>query len=357
MSRVIAGAEGVGAEVLGGAEEAAGAAADATGVGLPLGVLLHGIGIGTMAYGAYKLGQAIKGDSSSSSSDSSPDLSSSSDSSSSSFGSSNSGSSTSITGAQLAPLVVSTIIALQPYMNQIRSYLGQPASTNSSTASSTSSSSSNVDMKNVTVGKNWEQGLVNLSTGGPAYAKALGRVSGGASASSMGFTGAQDDFVQKMYPYAQQVSQATGLPVDMVLAQCGLESGWGTSEAANENNNFAGIKPWGNYGPGPDSEYAGYTSIQDFANGYINFLTQNSRYRGLLSAARSGASEEELVQILGSTGYAEDPGYARKILGTIPYVQRAIKVSGSVTVNLRHPDGTVQKVNVPIKASYTGMLL
>jgi flagellum-specific peptidoglycan hydrolase FlgJ len=52
-------------------------------------------------------------------------------------------------------------------------------------------------------------------------------------------------FVSTYLPYAQQVSAQTGLPVDFVLGQAAYETGWGTSNAAS-NNNFFGISPGGN---------------------------------------------------------------------------------------------------------------
>jgi hypothetical protein len=326
--------------------EAAGAAADATGVGLPVGLILGLAGLVTAGgAGLYSWWKHKHSGSSSSSSSSAPiqepSVPQSTD-------------ATTI-GTQLAPVVVSTIVALQPYMDQIRSALGTSTNTGSTTSPSNAPSVSSNFGTSLTIGSNWKSGLMNLSYGGSSNVPALGRISGGVSASSMGFTGTQSDFVKKMLPYAQQVSQATGLPVDFILTQWGLESGWGTSEAARENNNFAGIKPWGNYGAGPDSMYAGYASIQDFANGYTNFLTQNPRYKSLLNAARNGASEAELAQILGASGYAEDGSYASKILRTLPNVQQALRVSGSVTVHLQQADGTRQSVNVPLTATWTNL--
>ncbi len=95
-------------------------------------------------------------------------------------------------------------------------------------------------------------------------------------------------FVRQMQPYANQVSKSTGLSPAMLLAQWGLESGWGTSQAATENNNLGGIKPWGSYGAGTDSKYAGYSSLSAFAKGDAAFYNDNSNYSALERAARGG---------------------------------------------------------------------
>jgi hypothetical protein len=137
--------------------------------------------------------------------------------------------------------------------------------------------------------------------------------------------GNQAAFVKQMQPYANQVAQSTGLSPAMLLTQWGLESGWGTSQAATQNNNFGGIKPWGSYGAGADSTYAGYSSLSAFAKGAAAFYNDNSNYRKLENAARNGASASQQVQLLGQSGYATNPHYAEDLLNLVGSVESLLR--------------------------------
>ena len=153
----------------------------------------------------------------------------------------------------------------------------------------------------------------------------------GAGVSSLGLSGNVSSFVSKMMPYAKKDAAKTGLPYQMLLGQWGLESGWGTSYAAKTNNNLAGIGVYPSEGfyAGKDSSYAGFNSLSAFANGYASFLTGNSNYKKLLSAAHNGASMQTLTGLLGASGYAQDPQYASKVLAAIQEVTQAIKDASS----------------------------
>ncbi len=154
-------------------------------------------------------------------------------------------------------------------------------------------------------------------------------------------------FASKMAPYAAYVSQHTGLPEPFLLAQWSLESANGTSEAATENYNFGGIKPWGSYGAGPDSKYAGFGSLMGFAKADTAFYTQNSNYDQLLAQAHSGAPIGTLLAVLQSSGYASDPAYAQKLASML-----ASGAYGSYTPG--HPQaGTQSSLTLPSSLSVT----
>jgi len=83
----------------------------------------------------------------------------------------------------------------------------------------------------------------------------------------------KDDFVQKFTPLAQVVSAQTGLPVDYVIGQAGLETGWGKSSAA-ANNNFFGITD------PKTGKLMSYASPQEGITAYTQ-LMQSDRYKGV----------------------------------------------------------------------------
>ncbi|KIL42082.1 hypothetical protein SD70_02545 [Gordoniibacillus kamchatkensis] len=264
------------------------------------------------------------------------------------------GSTVSLSGSTLAPIVASTIVALGPYMGQLKPYLAVdntkgPQPMNDLVYRGQGFTANDLVYRGGGSGLQ----LVSMPMSGGGVAMRPAGAGGGSSA----FTGSASSFVKKMLPYAQKASMRTGLPVEFILGQWGHESGWGTSQAAKMDLNFAGIKPWDGAAAGPDSTYAGYSSLSDFSDGYADFLIKNKRYKGLLDAARNGASDDELAKIMGNTGYAEDPDYASKLRGAIGTAQRSITVKGEVTINVKQPDGSTTQVKAPLSADYTGIAI
>jgi len=60
-----------------------------------------------------------------------------------------------------------------------------------------------------------------------------------------------------------------------------------------------------------------YNSIKESVNDYINFLSSSERYQGAL---QHNGNVEQFLQGLSKAGYATDPDYADKILGTLSKV-------------------------------------
>ncbi len=112
----------------------------------------------------------------------------------------------------------------------------------------------------------------------------------------------QNAFVKQMTPYAQQVSKQTGIPAQYILGQWGYESAGGTSEAAIANFNFGGVAPFGSYGAGSDSAYAGFSSLSQFAKADAQVLNQ-PRYAAARAAAQNGASPQTYFAMLTKEGY------------------------------------------------------
>lgn len=128
------------------------------------------------------------------------------------------------------------------------------------------------------------------------------------------------DFFAQMMPYAQRVSQQTGLDPRLVLAQAALETGYGRSAPGN---NFFGIKSHNRSGGNtlqtqefeggrmvtkPQS-FRGYeTPAQSFED-YGRFLQENPRYKPVLAAG----TLEEQIAAMARSGYATDPNYGQKL--------------------------------------------
>jgi flagellar protein FlgJ len=137
-------------------------------------------------------------------------------------------------------------------------------------------------------------------------------------------------FVQTMLPYAQAAERSTGIPARHILAQAALESGWGKSEPRASDgtlsHNLFGIKA-GRDWTGPVAEttttefvngvaqkvtqrFRAYASYADSFADHARLLTNNPRYRGVLSQGNDAAGFGAALQ---QAGYATDPRYAEKI--------------------------------------------
>ncbi len=152
------------------------------------------------------------------------------------------------------------------------------------------------------------------------------------------------DFVTALIEPAKQVEKKLNIPFEVVIAQAALETGWGKkviqTEQGESSNNLFNIKA--------DSRWSGdkthketleyeqgamvkkrepfrvYESISESVNDYINFLSSSDRYQGALN--QSG-NVEHFLQGLQKAGYATDPNYANKILGTLSKVTGLLKNS------------------------------
>jgi flagellum-specific peptidoglycan hydrolase FlgJ len=140
----------------------------------------------------------------------------------------------------------------------------------------------------------------------------------------------QQQFIKTMMPYAVEVQTSTGIPATDILGQWAKESKWGNSAVAVENGNFAGINPNRQYSAGAESGYAGYSSLQQFAQNDIQVLKSNT-YKKALALAKSGASATKIFTELSKEGYngANDPSlYGSTVSATADSVQSIIAQNG-----------------------------
>jgi len=141
---------------------------------------------------------------------------------------------------------------------------------------------------------------------------------------------AQQGFVDRMLPFANQASQASGVPPQLMLGQAALESGWGQREIrmADGSNSFNlfGIKASGGW----DGEIAevmtteykdgvahkqiekfrAYSSYAEAFQDYAGLIGNNPRYADVL---RQGGDVAGMAQAMQNAGYATDPDYADKL--------------------------------------------
>jgi len=156
----------------------------------------------------------------------------------------------------------------------------------------------------------------------------LSAVGNGSAGGSEGGTTAQD-FIAKVWPYAQEASRTTGIPAQFLVAHAALETGWGRSEPRQSDGrssfNLFGIKAgrsWnGSAVEATTTEYVdgvaqrqverfrAYGSYAESFQDYAKLLANNPRYAGVLGAKDGSSFARGLQQ----AGYATDPAYSAKL--------------------------------------------
>ena len=151
---------------------------------------------------------------------------------------------------------------------------------------------------------------------------------------------AQQDFVNRMLPFAQQAGQASGVPPQLMLGQAALESGWGKREIrmADGSNSFNlfGIKAnagWnGKVAEVMTTEYKNgvaykqvekfraYSSYAEAFQDYAGLISNNPRYADVL---QQGSDVAGMAQAIQKAGYATDPKYADKLVSIMGKIDLA----------------------------------
>jgi hypothetical protein len=98
-------------------------------------------------------------------------------------------------------------------------------------------------------------------------------------------------FVADVLPDARIASTRTGVPVSVVLAQWGIETGWGTSSAWLRGHNYAGV-----------SGAAGVNAYPDRATGLASYISTMNL--GFYSSVRSAGTDSAAAAALGRSPWA-----------------------------------------------------
>ncbi len=153
-----------------------------------------------------------------------------------------------------------------------------------------------------------------------------------------------EDFVEQLWPWAQEAADKLGLAAPALLAQAALETGWGkhlmqTAEGGSAHNLF-GIKADTDWEGGKvqvgtlefeqgvavrkKDSFRAYETFRDSFNDYVDFLQSNPRYSQALGSA---GDPKAYFSELQKAGYATDPRYAEKITAVMegPEMQRALE--------------------------------
>lgn len=136
-------------------------------------------------------------------------------------------------------------------------------------------------------------------------------------------------FLDLLLPAARECQRLTGIPASFTLAQAALESGWGASKLAVQARNLFGVKAdrsWkGEILEMPTAEVVRAKRITVIAKWRLyptwgaclldraKFFRDNPRY----GKCWSETTGEGWARAVAAAGYATDPDYAEKLVGTI----------------------------------------
>ncbi len=162
----------------------------------------------------------------------------------------------------------------------------------------------------------------------------------GATAPAAGVVGptsmAPARFKRAMAQSAAVASEGSGIPADFMIAQAGLESGWGKHQPrmadGSPSYNLFGIKAGPNWRGGVATAettevvngqtqrvvqpFRAYASYDEAFQDYANLLSGNARYARAATAAGTGDAAG-FAGALQRAGYATDPAYAQKLKGAL----------------------------------------
>lgn len=137
-----------------------------------------------------------------------------------------------------------------------------------------------------------------------------------------------EEFVEKLWPYAERAAEKLGVAPEVILSQAALETGWGKHILADQQGssfNLFNIKAhrWDGdtvaknaleYRDGKalheQSQFRAYDSYQHSFDDYVHFLQTQPRYS---KALQHVGDPNAFIEQLHEAGYATDPQYADKI--------------------------------------------
>lgn len=143
------------------------------------------------------------------------------------------------------------------------------------------------------------------------------------------FTSHKDKFIDEMAPHAVELQEEYGVLPSITIAQGILESDWGQSSLAQEENNYYGIKGNQNSSHYVTREFTGewietsepfesYDSMEDSMKAHAKLLANGpswdpNHYQRVIEAS----NYKEAAVALQEAGYATDPSYSDKLISII----------------------------------------
>ena len=197
---------------------------------------------------------------------------------------------------------------------------------------------------------------IGSAAGAAAAAKAAAAYSATERASAISSTTetARSNFVQDLWPQAQQAGQLLGVDPRHLIAQAALETNWGRNipqDAAGRcSNNLFGMKASADWAGGTvthstqefqggvatstSAQFKTYATPAQSFQDYVALLRNNPRYA---SALDTGGDVHAFAGALQRGGYATDPDYASKIAAVANAVAHKVNDASSLKLTASVP--------------------
>jgi flagellar protein FlgJ len=174
-------------------------------------------------------------------------------------------------------------------------------------------------------------------------------------------------FVDKLRPHAEAAAKALGVPAHLLIAQAGLETGWGRSQPRNTDgsasHNLFGIKAGSSWRGGSVAaattefvhgaavrtveKFRSYGSYTDAFRDLARLLSTRRYSEAVANAADPAAYAKSLQR----AGYATDPAYADKLTQAIRMVSRQLAATpptdGIRVAHARAPQEAPAAADIP----------
>lgn len=172
----------------------------------------------------------------------------------------------------------------------------------------------------------------------------------GTEFSAKGGSGNKSEFVKKYLPVAQSVSKELDVPVEALLGQWALETGWGKSITKGTGYNLGNIKAGSSWKGGTvraydkaeksNDLYRVYNTPEEFAKDYAALISKNKRYKGALGSD----TPREFFTELKKGGYATDPNYVKS---GVSVSNSALKEMNPISNGATQAQATMPKNQIP----------
>ena len=175
-----------------------------------------------------------------------------------------------------------------------------------------------------------------IGSAGPA-AKAAAAYSATQKATTAPTSSATSDvtktnFIQDLWPQAQDAGTLLGVDPRHLIAQAALETNWGQSLPQNasgrSSNNLFGVKVSAAWTGDTTAQFKAYATPAQSFQDYVALLRNNPRYSAALN---TGSDVHAFAAGLQRGGYATDPEYVNKIAAVANTVSN-LKLSSTLPI-------------------------
>jgi len=172
----------------------------------------------------------------------------------------------------------------------------------------------------------------------------------------------KENFIEEITPYANDAALELGVDPKVLIAQAGIETGWGKHIAKNADgtpsNNLFNIKTTKGWkgksttittheiesgkSVKQKASFRSYSSYKESFQDYTKFIKENKRYSKAIEAGAKGDSAGYIKEI-SKAGYATDISYSSKVLKTAAGIGTGVLAGVGIAKSSKVISGAISK--------------